>query len=628
MAATEPRTAQELVSLLLELARVVKARRYFEPGDKRLRPVFDHTRRAWAADLRRHGPIEVSLEGRRLEQGGQSVPVDGRLEREMADWDARGIWRLRVEPDADAEAFAGLVEVLAMEPEDVEAEGGASTALARRVPEGVRIEAPNDAPGLPVLKPEPAAEDLPPAVHAATPPTEPGEPVEPVASGEPVESIEAVEPVDAVDSIDLAAPADPDEDTDVFRNEAQGEAEEGEDEAPLAARSGSDTEPLPPPVLPPSGEDTEPVGLRLSDSEDASSGGSATASDQAAAILRELEGADDGDESYRERLADLVRLVEAERLALGIAAVTRILSALSEECQAKRGEATLNAVRSAIDRLCVEEVLDTVLEEAAGSGPPAERAAGILSQLGDHAGLAIAVRALTEEEPARAEKLAEHWLADDPLLSAGPIYEALASPDPPLALRAVELATRLYRHRSAEEVVSHLADALRNEEPAVQEAAAQALAGCASAAGGDDAQALRALARGLQSEEPGLAALCAQSLATTASPRAVPVLAEALHAAVEARDVEAAKDRIRALADLGRPEGARELGAVLLRKSLRSRRRLRELKLAAAHALTRLPGDEAVGVLSQAAQLRDAQVREAAQIALERRSAARRSTNG
>ncbi|MAE94736.1 MAG: hypothetical protein CL910_08765, partial [Deltaproteobacteria bacterium] len=137
---------------------------------------------------------------------------------------------------------------------------------------------------------------------------------------------------------------------------------------------------------------------------------------------------------------------------------------------------------------------------------------------------------------------------------------------------------------------------------------------------GDDAQALRALARGLQASDTHVAVLCAQCLSDTGSPRVVPLLAEALRAAVDARDVETARQRIRALGDLGRPEGARELGALLLRKGLRGRRRLRELKLAAAQALGRLPGDEAVGVLSQAAQLRDAQVREAAQVALERRS--------
>ena len=49
---------------------------------------------------------------------------------------------------------------------------------------------------------------------------------------------------------------------------------------------------------------------------------------------------------------------------------------------------------------------------------------------------------------------------------------------------------------------------------------------------------------------------------------------------------------------------------------------LRELKLAAAAALAGIPGDDAVGALAQAAQARDAQLRRAAQTALDRRAQA------
>ena len=59
---------------------------------------------------------------------------------------------------------------------------------------------------------------------------------------------------------------------------------------------------------------------------------------------------------------------------------------------------------------------------------------------------------------------------------------------------------------------------------------------------------------------------------------------------------------------------------ILLRKGFLRRRHNRELKLAAASALGRLPGDEAVGALAQAAQSRDSHIRRAAQIALDRRA--------
>ena len=67
MAATEARSTPDIVSLLLELTRVIKARRYFEPGDPRLGPLFEHAHRAWQADLRRHGAFELGLDGQRIE---------------------------------------------------------------------------------------------------------------------------------------------------------------------------------------------------------------------------------------------------------------------------------------------------------------------------------------------------------------------------------------------------------------------------------------------------------------------------------------------------------------------------------------------------------------------------------
>ncbi len=145
MAATESRSASELVSLLLELARVVKARRYFEPGDARLRPLFEHARRVWAADLARHGALEIAIATDRIELGEQSVAIDGRLEATLDEWRARGVGHLRVDADADADALAGLVEVLAMPEPAVWGKGGAGPALARQVPVGIEIQPSEEA---------------------------------------------------------------------------------------------------------------------------------------------------------------------------------------------------------------------------------------------------------------------------------------------------------------------------------------------------------------------------------------------------------------------------------------------------------------------------------------------------
>jgi HEAT repeat protein len=137
-----------------------------------------------------------------------------------------------------------------------------------------------------------------------------------------------------------------------------------------------------------------------------------------------------------------------------------------------------------------------------------------------------------------------------------------------------------------------------------------------------DASALEALSSVLNSEIDGLPALATDCLAASASPRAVGALVRAMGEAIHSGEIESAHEAIRALGRLARPEAAGTLAELLLRKGIRKRRRLRELKVAAASALGRIPGDEAVGALSQAARSRDTQLRRAAQTALDRRAQA------
>ncbi|MBW2244278.1 MAG: HEAT repeat domain-containing protein, partial [Deltaproteobacteria bacterium] len=272
--------------------------------------------------------------------------------------------------------------------------------------------------------------------------------------------------------------------------------------------------------------------------------------------------------------------------------------------------------RTALRRLTAGERLDAVIDRAADGGADAERAANVLAQLGEDGIRALAVCALTEADPERAERLASRLLAQGPAAAQAPVLERLASPERETARRAIRLAERI----GTNDAVARIADLLRSEDAFVREAAGAALARLGQPEGADDAQALRALVRALAAADPQLPPLAIECLAATKSPRAVPALASALHAAIEARELENSRDLIRALGELGRPEASTELGKVVLRRDLLGRKRLRELKMAAIRALGQLPGDDAVGVLSQAARLRDTQLRDAAQTALERRS--------
>jgi len=135
-----------------------------------------------------------------------------------------------------------------------------------------------------------------------------------------------------------------------------------------------------------------------------------------------------------------------------------------------------------------------------------------------------------------------------------------------------------------------------------------------------DPQAIEVLASALHSrvsDVPSLAAFCLGAAGTT---RAAQALLQSLDEATAAHRFPFAVEVIRALGRLGRAEATPALADLVLRRSIRRRRQFRDLKLAATAALGRLPGDDAVGALAQAAQSRDTQLRRAAQTALDRRA--------
>lgn len=129
------------------------------------------------------------------------------------------------------------------------------------------------------------------------------------------------------------------------------------------------------------------------------------------------------------------------------------------------------------------------------------------------------------------------------------------------------------------------------------------------------------LVRGLRGDR-AVAISAVQHLAGTASARAVAPLGHALERALEAKDVELAKEILRALGRVGRPEANVIFGAVMRRRAGLTSRWLKDVKVAAASALATVPGDQAVALLAEALQSRDEPLRRAAQRALDRRAEA------
>jgi len=140
------RTAPELATLLLELGRLIRARRYYDPGDPKLADVFARSLRAWRSDLQRRGALDLELlpQGFR-ERGARGVLAHPQLGELMQDLAERGVHALCFDAALDGETFAAFAEVLATDAGRTASRGGFAAALYVHAPSGIRVNDPGDA---------------------------------------------------------------------------------------------------------------------------------------------------------------------------------------------------------------------------------------------------------------------------------------------------------------------------------------------------------------------------------------------------------------------------------------------------------------------------------------------------
>ena len=258
--------------------------------------------------------------------------------------------------------------------------------------------------------------------------------------------------------------------------------------------------------------------------------------------------------------------------------------------------------------------LDDVVSRACATGPQGSvRATQILLQLGAHAVPRLLDTLLLEGQPERRGQLNAILLAMGEKATPE-VKSALQGGDPERA----RLAARLAGEMQNPAVVPYLRNLLREAGTPLDLAreAAKALVRIGSPG------ALQTLVEVLASPRPELAAAAAVCVGASGAPRALEPLVEALRRSLREGEFELARETIRALGRLGRHEALPVLEDILTRRSLRGRKRLRELKMAAAAAVGRLPGQEARVCLERLADRGDAQLRRAAQTALERRAEA------
>lgn len=528
MAAAGPvrlRTAPELATLLLELGRLIRARRFYPAGDARLAAVFERSLRAWRTDLERRGLLELDLlaDGFR-EVGGRGLlshPQLAELQRDLAE---RGVQRLRFEAGLDAEVFAAFAEVLATDAGRTASRGGFAAALYSHSPAGILVNGIS------------SAETVPPPAREQAPPVE----VEPELLGFDAE----------LSSMDDLREVPPSQDLDVLLRQLD-ECESASSYLDLARRA-----------------------------------------------VRQAE-----------RSWDEGRHEEAFRVFVRFAAHT----------QGKTMDRARELAESFLRSLVQGARLGYVIRRALSGLESADlEATQILLAVGEATVPALLDAASSAEKGQERDRLAALVVTFGE--AALPVVlDALAAHDKPSRLRA---AIRAAGDLQNPALVPRLGALLEAGERSVREEAMRALVRI-----GSDA-AVGVLSGALDSTTPGLALSALHALGSSGSARAVEPLRRALDQALDARDVPRAKEVIRTLGRLGRPEAARALVSLLERRVRIGGGWLRELKPAAASALAGIPGDEAVAALAQAAQTRDSQLRRAAQTALDRRAQARTRAGG
>ncbi len=602
------RTAPELATLLLELARVVKARRYYKAGDPRLADIFSRFVRTWLGDLGRKGTLilEVGPQGFR-EAGQRGVLTDPHLAELRRELGERGVHELRFEPEVDAEALAGLAEVLASDAGRIAATGGFAVMLEERVPFGITVAGP--VPAVAVgLPSEDSDADLPPIVRIPDPVPAVAAPLAPAAASddeaptlvpalaedEPVLEIdppESTEPLTIIEEDDPAIEALPPDDP---------TAETVPAEVATATDLVAPERPAPVDVVP-AVPDIEPPPPETP--------ANPAATDELTVRLREL-GLCTSVADYTDLARRICTMAERAFDQGDTDAFVRAVRAFARHVDGKEESRLAETAASFLSHLAVGPRLDHLIERAAEGSEDGVHASRALLLLDDDAIRHLVDRAITATDRIQRERLLAVVLAaSERALPA--LLDQLGDDRPDVVRHAIRLIGDT-QHPAA---VPRLADGLHHRDAETREETARALVRI----GSDEAIAI--LARASRHEDAGIVALALNSLASTGNVRALPPIENALERAIEAKDVARAKEIIKALGRMQVPEAARPLAALLQRRS-RLQRWLRDLKVAAIAALGGIPGDEAVGALAQAAHYRDAQMRKTAQTALDRRAGA------
>ena len=557
-AAAGGRTPADVTALLVELGRLVKARQFYPDGHPLLREVFDRGHRAFEAEVRRGGALELELKQGSFRLGGEVVGR-GRVDDLAQELVRRAVRQIGFDTALTPAAVERFVSVLAADPEKLAQAGGFVRALYAEPCPGIRVNEMDYGAALAQAGAAraPAAED-----EAA----EDGA----LASAAPAAFGVAGLPGGPADGAGGSAIADA-----------------------LALLAG---EAKPEPLGPAEQIEQAPLDALFEDDR----------ASELVALLRELDTAAD-DARYR----DLAR--EASVLAAALSddgledeGYRAILVLAGHASDRTRSEAVCAAALESLQSLTRGRRLEALIERACDPGEGVSlRAAQTLLRVGAPAVPALLHRVEIEQDLDRRSQLFGILIAMGDATTAD-LSAAMQSGERRRAGLAIRLAGEMQNAAMTEPIAALLA----HDDADLRREAAKALVRIGTP------EAVDAIAGALRSPHEGMAAHAAFCLGVAGGTRALEVLLATARREGGGQTLDLAREAIRAVGRMGRPEAAPVLAKILERRSLLRRRRLRDVQLAAVAALAKLPGDAARSALANAAQHGRAAVRVAARHAL------------
>lgn len=552
------RTAQDACATLVEFERALKGWAFYDAGQPARADLLDRAWRVLRGEVGRSGPLALEVQNGTFALAGAGVPIAPGRPAELARRLAeRGVDRICFDAEVDAASLAGLLDALLVDPDAIL--GCFEDLFHDGTRRGIRL---NDVDWRTRLANVPEADEAL-ALEETQPAFELPEDEEPLEfARDEAEADAGAAPIDLLDELDPDARADA--------------------TAPRAPAAPAEGATLP-----------------------------ETMSDELGERLRELDECE-SDHRYRDAARQLVFEAQGWLEQARFDDTYRVLGTFATHIgdDAKRSFAQRETAQESLLHLGQGAALGDLVRRASESDADASlRAMDVLRGIGAPA----ASRMLEEVAQPGGDADRRAKLGSMLITMGEDAFPALVSAMADASTHRQRIAVRLAGETQNPRFVPHLADALFGSSDEVAREAAQALVRIG------DVTALEVLAEALGNARPPIAACAAHALGGTGRVLAVAPLVAALARALDAGANAMARDVLRALGRLARPESVPALADLIQRGGFLHRRKLRELKLGAITALTHVPGAAAEEALQRAARLSDASLKQAAQLALRRR---------